>query len=608
MILFKSRPYVVVLFLLFIVPAAPNSELLAQQGSLESLDTDSNGKVTLKEFEDYARSKLPDFQHLSAFAKKVDSDGNGEITASEFQNRREALSDLSALSSTQESKASDQQKPKREMETADNAEYPSSAAKSILFNGATILLITADELSEAWSNFAQWKTLNGKATKIVTVAEIEDQYEADSIQEKIRLCVRYHIDNHKTRFVILGGDCTPEGGLVPGGHTTVHRAEPKGIPTDIVYLSKTNWDADGDGVYGEFKDDSEAISYPDGNVGLGRVPVRTADDVAAFTAKVIAYESDYPTGDFAKQMIYTCTDSPAYPKVRMSWDGYVSKAWQGGEAGRFFSDETPWDKDEKPGSHALNPNNLVDLINGKSTSKLHIHGHGSLPVWYLEKSEFTDEHVAQLNNKGAYPLITTVSCNTGEYDSRKDPSIVESMIRQPAGGSVAIVAPIRTGKPHFHSPSDFRLMVSEGKLDGTTQTMTRYWTGGLGEGLTTGESLMKAKSSMVSDARKTAGYHLCICELNLLGDPTLDMRANPPRSANFEVPTSIKTGQQKLTVTSDAPESTICIWKGDEIYEVATADSSGNAVFSITPQTPGEINVTVAGRCLNSTTQRIVVK
>ena len=71
----------------------------------------------------------------------------------------------------------------------------------------------------------------------------------------------------------------------------------------------------------------------------------------------------------------------------------------------------------------------------------------------------------------AYPLITTVSCFTGQYDGKEDPSIVESMIRQPKRGSVAVVAPIRTGKPHFHQRSDFRLMVSEGKLDGTTQPM-----------------------------------------------------------------------------------------------------------------------------------------
>lgn len=210
------------------------------------------------------------------------------------------------------------------------------------------------------------------------------------------------------------------------------------------------------------------------------LPVPTAADVATFTDKVVAYESKYPTSDFAKQMIYTCTSSPAYPKVHNSWDGYVSNVWADGKVGRFFSHETPWDKDGQPGSYQLTAENLVDLINNKTTGKLHIHGHGLLPSWFLERSAFTAKHVAQLKNDGACPLVTTVSCHTGEYDSETDPSIVESMIRHAKGGSVAIVAPIRTGKPHFHNRSDMRLMVTEGKLDGTTQTMTRYWCNGLG--------------------------------------------------------------------------------------------------------------------------------
>ncbi|MDH3582757.1 MAG: C25 family cysteine peptidase [Phycisphaerae bacterium] len=472
----------------------------------------------------------------------------------------------------------------------------------------SVLLITADQLAAAWEPFARWKTRGGKRTKILTVDRIDRAYRGENIQEKIRRCVRDHIDNHGTRWVVLGGDSLPGGkGLVPGGHRTVHAQEQAGIPTDIVYLSKTNWDADGDGVYGEWEDDRDAISYPDGTVGLGRVPVRTAADVAAFTDKVVAYESRYPATDFAKQMIYTCTVSPAYPKVRRSWDGFVSKAWEGGRVGRFFSRETPWDKEGRPGSHELSAGNLTDLINGKTTGKLHIHGHGHLPSWVLERSTFTAGHVAQLKNDGAYPLITTVSCNTGEYDSRTDPSIVELMIRRPKGGSVAVVAPVRTGKPHFHSRSDFRLMVTEGKLDGTTQTMTRYWCNGLGGGLTTGEALMKAKFEMIADARKSPGYHLCISELNLLGDPTLDMRADSPRTPKIQVLREIRVGRQVIEILTGAPGGTVCLWKGEEIYEVARADDSGKATLNVAAVSPGELLVTVSGPSLNTATATITV-
>ena len=441
----------------------------AQQADLKSLDTDGDGKVSTSEFKTYAKQRLPNFEWLEAFAKAVDSDGNGQISAKEFAGRMEALNEVRT---NPPKKISPSKTERVKPSNTKPAKSPVTGVKQ-----STVLLITNNELAKAWLPFAEWKTKNGKATKIVTVSQIQKQYKAKNVQEQIRLCVREHIEKHGTRWVILGGDCEPTGGIVPGGHRTFHAAERRGIPTDIVYLSPTNWDADGDGKYGEFKEDRDAITYPDGTVGLGRIPVRTEADIKAFTAKVIAYESNYPTTQFAHQMVYTCTDSPAYPKVRKSWDAFVAKSWQQGKADRFFSAETPWDAQGEPGSHQLSAENLVSLINQKSVGKFHIHGHGLLPFWVLENSKFTAKDVDRLQNNNAYPLITTVSCNTGEYDSKKDPSIVESMIRKPNAGSVAIVAPIRTGKAHFHSRSDFRLMVQEGKLDGTTQTMTRYWAG-----------------------------------------------------------------------------------------------------------------------------------
>ena len=464
-----------------------------------------------------------------------------------------------------------------------------------------VLLITAESLSKSWLPFAKWKTINGKLTKIVTVEKIEEEYKAKNIQEKIRLCVRDHIENHKTKWVVLGGDCLRNGkGLVPGGHTTVHRQEPKGIPTDIVYLSKTDWDADDDGIYGEFEDDRKEITYPDGSVGLGRIPVRTTADVAAFTQKVIDYESKYPTTSFARSMIYTCTDSPAYPKVRNSWDKYLSKEWNG-KMGRFFSQETPWDEDGVPGSYPLSAENLVDLFNKKGTGKLHIHGHGNLPQWILEKSRFTGKHIGKLKNSEAYPLITTVSCNTGEFDSQQDPSIVEQMIRAPKAGSVAVVAPVRTGKPHFAKRSDFRLMVTQGKLDGTTLTMTRYWTYGLGGNHTTGESIMKAKNAMKDDASKSPSYHLCVCELNLLGDPTLDMRPNVPKVPSVSL--SQSKDDRSLVVSTSIPNCTVTIWSKHGVYHAEKADQRGDAKFSV--KKDEDLMITVAGESLNTTTVKL---
>ena len=578
---------------------------------------------TAKEFREYIAGKLSYLtdEQLDSIVAKADANNDGKISDEEFDNRMAVIQSILSGEKNDSKKdpKSDSDSPAPDDSNSDDSDSGDSDSgdsestenKPVIIEpltpstDATVLLITADELAKSWVPFAKWKTQNGKLTKIVTVAQIAEEFEADNIQEKIRLCVRKHVDDHETRWVILGGDCLPgDEGRVPGGHNTVHRQESKGIPTDIVYLSPTNWDADDDGIYGEFKDDRKAISYPDGSVGLGRIPVRTTEDVAAFTDKVISYESNYPTSEFATKMIYTCTEKMAYPKVRNSWDTYLSKTWDG-EMGRFFADETPWDEEDDPGSHQLSADNLVSLFNKNSTGKMHIHGHGLLPVWVLEKSKFSEEHVGQLENKGAYPLITTVSCFTGQYDSEDDPSIVEQLLRAPEAGSVAIVAPVRTGKAHFAKRSDFRLMVTEGKLDGTTMTMTNYWSLGLGEGNSTGHAMMKAKLAMAEDAEDADAYHLCICELNLLGDPTLDMRAEAPRNPKLRPSVRRLGSGLEVRVKTNAPGATICLWNQKDIYEVAIADKEGNTRFVVHGDLRG-CKVSASGQNLNSVSKPLI--
>lgn len=477
---------------------------------------------------------------------------------------------------------------------------------------ATVLLITSPELVEAWKPFAQWKKRLGKPVRILSTKQIDDRYEAPDLQEKIRRCVRNHTDHLGTRWIILGGDSEPNGkGVVPD-RDTVHKTrwgDYQHIPTDVFYLSKKDWDADDDGIFGEWEEDRDSIDYPDGDVGLGRIPVRTAADVKAYTEKVIAYESQYPEKGFATTMAYTCTVPAAYAKVRLSWDSHVSKVLKGGTVHRFFADETPWDQ-KSPGDYALSPGNWIKLLNDKKAGKLHIHGHGFLPCWVLEDNQLvTEEHVSKLTNDKAYPIITTVSCFTGQFDAAKDPSIAESMLRQPRAGAIAVVAPVREGKPHFHDPKrDFPLMVEKGKLDGTTRTMTQFWEFGIGQKVSAGAAMMLVKAGMAKDAQKAATFHLCLCELNLLGDPTLSLRGTNPRRPDVAGPKSLEAGNLSLIIESDAPGAIVSLLDTHGLYAVQVADETGNTTFPLNVVKDSTLTITVSGPEFNAVTLEIPVK
>lgn len=476
-----------------------------------------------------------------------------------------------------------------------------------------ILLVTSPELAPAWREFADWKTRLGKPTKVVTTAAIAKTCEGADLQEKIRRRVRKGIESEGIRWVILGGDSQPDGaGQVPD-RDTMHKTRwgtNTGIPTDIFYLSKGSWDADGDGIYGEWEDDREAIDYPDGTIGLGRIPVRTVADVSAYTAKVIAYESKYPVTKFARTFTYTCPEPGAYPKLRTGWKRVVSKAWEGGTAQWFLSGQVAM-AGERAADYPLSPANWLKLVNGKSTSKLHMHGHGLLDCWILEKHrKLSDKSLDQLENENAYPAITTVSCFTGQFDEAKDPSIAESILRRPKAGAILVVCPSREGKPHFLNPRrDFRLMMTEGKMDGTTATMAGFWAQCLGsERKSSGEALMTVKAAMVPKAAQSDSFHLCLCELNLLGDPTLDLRAADPMTPKLNLPGAIAPKQQELQIRTDAPDATVCLWKGEELYQVATTGADGTALLTVAPASPGPILVTVSGTGLNAVTGEIMVR
>ena len=67
---------------------------LGQDSGLDDLDTDSDGKVTKKEFQEYAKGKLQGFDQIEKFADRVDADKDGAISEDEFEDRMEALQAL----------------------------------------------------------------------------------------------------------------------------------------------------------------------------------------------------------------------------------------------------------------------------------------------------------------------------------------------------------------------------------------------------------------------------------------------------------------------------------------------------------------------------------
>lgn len=93
----------------------------AQEPALDSVDADSDGKVTVKEFKEYAESKLAGFDKIDEFAGAVDADGNGEISETEFGNRMEALQAVANAAQETEEEAEEEAEDDGPLKVGDTA-------------------------------------------------------------------------------------------------------------------------------------------------------------------------------------------------------------------------------------------------------------------------------------------------------------------------------------------------------------------------------------------------------------------------------------------------------------------------------------------------------
>lgn len=163
------------------------------------------------------------------------------------------------------------------------------------------LLVTSEHLADGFAPLVQRRANQGLSVQVVTIESIEADWPGVDTQEKIRNCI---IDSYTSRyefdapfFVALGGDAD----IVPVRYCFPN-ADETPFPTEMYYadIDGGDWDADGDGRYGEPEDIQ--IATLTSEVYLGRIPVNTAREARDYSHKVQVYEERSSEG-FADSMI-----------------------------------------------------------------------------------------------------------------------------------------------------------------------------------------------------------------------------------------------------------------------------------------------------------------
>jgi len=291
------------------------------------------------------------------------------------------------------------------------------------FNGADYIIITHKDFSTEAERLAEFRSNEGLRTKVVDLQDIYDEFGTGSMNpENIKDFVQYAYNSWTKpalTYVLLLGDCTH------GYDKNVARnwKTPTYLPTMMEYtvtwgiLSSDNYFAcvNGDDV------------MPD--IYIGRLPVSTPEEAEIVIAKITQYQKNSPVGEWRRNIcLITGSGSATYNVFERYADDlqedYISRDLS---VSRISTDAQS--------EHMGSTEDLVNLID-QGSLLLNFIGHGGGGV-FSDEELFEIEDVGLLNNTMKFPILFSLTCFIGYFDSPTKASLGEELLRATGKGIVA---------------------------------------------------------------------------------------------------------------------------------------------------------------------------
>ena len=234
---------------------------------------------------------------------------------------------------------------------------------------------------------------------------------------------------------------------------------------------------------------------------LGRLPVNTEDELAAVVAKIIEYETMTEKDAWLNRLMLIGGNGMVFRQQTEELIRNVLPTRL--EINRLYTYRDP-DLQDDPFFGGTSE--LIDNMND-GLFLLNFMGHGGGAIW-ADNSLLRLEDVDRLENKGKYPIVTSMTCFTGAFDSPQRQTLSERMLLLPEAGSQAIWASSGLG----WRDDDFRIVREFFDL------LAQF-----GDNLTLGEYLAVTKVQYVSKYLTPTAFSI-INQYNLLGDPALRLQ------------------------------------------------------------------------------------
>ena len=381
-----------------------------------------------------------------------------------------------------------------------------------------LLIISPTEFSSSLQPLIDHKNSVGMQTVLKTTEAIYAGYTGRDNAEQIKQCIKDAVEAWGIKYVLLVGDIYK----LPIRNSAVSWYNFNELPTDLYYAdiydingSYCDWDSNGNNHYGEFVWDinNGRIEYIDSvdlfpDVGIGRVPCSTSDEVDVIVSKIMTYETQTRGEEWFNRVILMGGDT--FP----NWGGiegeivtdYISQVMD------EFTSKKLWTSTRNFRPYLINK----ELSAGAGFVSYSGHGYeygfGTSPPNNERRIQYYTPYLLGLNNENKLPIIFFDACLTATLDfpigGFRVPCFAWCIVKKPNGGAVSAIGATRVAYAS----------VMEGNIQAGAARLNVYFFENYEQESTVSEMLIKAQNDYLNFCWKDC---LTLEEYNLIGDPSL---------------------------------------------------------------------------------------
>jgi uncharacterized repeat protein (TIGR01451 family) len=435
--------------------------------------------------------------------------------------------------------------------------------------GWDMLFIMPENFIPAYQDFVNYKTRSGVMSTIVTTQYIYANYPGLDNQTKIRNCIIDYYTTQDVSYVFLAGDNEhiPHRGLYcAAGYTD------SDIAGDLYFAALDgNWNNDGDSYYGEPGEEDYVAE-----VFIGRTCSDNATEIPNTLNKYMMYQTE-PVEAECETALMTGEDLgwPIWAweykeEIRLgsSMWGYTTVGFPANfTVGRLY---------EYPGQYWSAMTDLLPLLNQGPTMVNHL-GHGDVGlVMQFSTGNINDVNCTNNGVNHNFYIAYSQACYSGSFDNRTtggsytNDCICEEFTTI-AHGAVAWECNSRYGWGDLST------------TNGPSQPFDRQFFDALfAENRTTlGDMNGDSKEDNIWMIPSDNTIRWCYYELNLLGDPSMDVWTDDPGVFFPTFNAVALLGSQTFQVTSiSVPNALVTISLDNVVLGQANANVSGVATVT----------------------------